>query len=103
MSDQRVRFVGSRQLHRQLPEVLRSLDDPDSRLVLTIHSKPRAVLIGAEAFVELVKRANPHDELLARQLDALLQGHEGHLLEPRGQSRIRRDDTRLNPVPVLDA
>src|SRR5690349_7059844 len=71
-----VRFIGSRELHRDLPKVLEALDDPDARCVLTIHSKPRAVLIGAEAFLNLLRRISPADRLLALQLGALVQGHE---------------------------
>ena len=52
-SQSRVRFIGSRELHRDLPKVLDSLENPDSRFVLTIHSKPKAVLIGAEAFLQI--------------------------------------------------
>ena len=50
MPQSRVRFIGSRELHRDLPKVLDTLEDPNARFVLTIHSKPKAVLIGAEAF-----------------------------------------------------
>ena len=56
MPQSRVRFIGSRELHRDLPKVLDSLEDPDARFVLTIHSKPKAVLIGAEAFLEPAAR-----------------------------------------------
>jgi len=73
----RVRFIGSRALHRELPKVLESLDNPDNRYVLTIHSRPRAVLIGAEAFLELLRGQTPADRLLALQLEALVQGHGG--------------------------
>ncbi len=75
-SPSRVRFIGSRELHRDLPKVLENLEDPDSRYVLTIHSKPKAVLIGAEAFLALLRGASPQDRLLALQLGALVQGLE---------------------------
>ena len=55
----RVRFIGSRELHRDLPKVLDTLENPDARFVLTIHSKPKAVLIGAEAFLEILRRPQP--------------------------------------------
>ena len=77
MSQSRVRFIGSRELHRDLPKVLDSLEDPSARCVLTIHSKPKAVLIGAEAFLNLLRRQTPQDRLLALQLGALVQGLEG--------------------------
>jgi len=75
-SQSRVRFIGSRELHRDLPKVLDSLENPNSRFVLTIHSKPKAVLIGAEAFLDILRGPNPQDRLLALQLGALVQGLE---------------------------
>ena len=76
MSQSRVRFIGSRELHRDLPKVLDALENPDARYVLTIHSKPKAVLIGAEAFLSLVRGYSSDDRLLALQLGALVQGLE---------------------------
>lgn len=83
----RVRFIGSRELHRDLPKVLENLENPDSRYVLTIHSKPKAVLIGTEAFLSLLKGARPEDRLLALQLGALVQG-----LEAATESESPRED-----------
>jgi hypothetical protein len=76
MPQSRVRFIGSRELHRDLPKVLDSLEDPSVRYVLTIHSKPKAVMIGAEAFLDLVRGLSKSDRLLALQLAALVQGLE---------------------------
>jgi hypothetical protein len=76
MPQSRVRFIGSRELHRDLPKVLDSLENPETRYVLTIHSKPKAVLIGAEAFLELLRGHSSDDRLLALQLGALVQGLE---------------------------
>jgi PHD/YefM family antitoxin component YafN of YafNO toxin-antitoxin module len=76
MPQPRVRFIGSRELHRDLPKVLDSLENPDARYVLTIHSKPKAVIIGAEAFLSLLRGHSPDDRLLALQLGALVQGLE---------------------------
>ena len=76
MPQSRVRFIGSRELHRDLPKVLDSLENPDARYVLTIHSKPKAVLIGAEAFLNLLRGRSADDRLLALQLGALVQGLE---------------------------
>src|SRR3954463_7755512 len=76
MPQPRVRFIGSRELHRDLPKVLDTLEDPNARFVLTIHSKPKAVLIGAEAFLQLLRGHSPNDRLLALQLGALVQGLE---------------------------
>ena len=82
MSQSRVRFIGSRELHRDLPKVLEALEDSDSRYVLTIHSKPKAVIIGAEAFLELLRGQTPSDRLLALQLGALVQGLGNRADEP---------------------
>ncbi len=76
MPHPRVRYIGSRELHRDLPKVLESLEDSSARFVLTIHSKPKAVLIGAEAFLGLLRGHTPEDRLLALQLGALVQGLE---------------------------
>lgn len=73
MPSNRVQFIGSRDLHRDLPKVLDALDDAEARVVLTVHSKPRAVLIGAEAFATLLRSSTLADERLARQLGALVQ------------------------------
>lgn len=75
-SQSHVRFIGSRELHRDLPKVLDALEDPEARFVLTIHSKPKAVIIGAEAFLDLLRGPTAEDRLLALQLGALVQGHE---------------------------
>ena len=79
MPQSRVRFIGSRELHRDLPKVLDSLENPDARYVLTIHSKPKAVLIGAEAFLNLLRGRSTDDRLLALQLGALVQGLESSI------------------------
>lgn len=79
MPQSRVRFIGSRELHRDLPKVLESLENPNNRFVLTIHSKPKAVLIGAEAFLALLRGHSTDDRLLALQLGALVQGLESAL------------------------
>jgi hypothetical protein len=81
MSQPRVRYIGSRELHRDLPKVLDALEDPSARFVLTIHSKPKAVILGADAFLELLRGYKPADRLLALQLGALAQGLEGSASE----------------------
>lgn len=74
MTSNTVQYIGSRELHRDLPKVLDALGDTNARVVLTVHSKPKAVLIGAEAFQALLRRSTPEDNLLALQLAALAQG-----------------------------
>jgi hypothetical protein len=75
-SQSRVRYIGSRELHRDLPKVLETLENPDARFVLTIHSKPKAVIIGAEAFLDILRGTSSEDRFLALQLGALVQGLE---------------------------
>ncbi len=94
MPQSRVRFIGSRELHRDLPKVLENLENPNARCVLTIHSKPKAVIIGAEAFLSILRGASAEDRLLALQLGALVQGLESSaqadVLE--GEGSVERED-----------
>ena len=70
-----VRIIGSRELHQNLPAILRELERPEVRYVLTVHGKPRAVLIGAEPFLGLVhQNHSPSEALVGLQLSALLGG-----------------------------
>ena len=87
MPQSRVRFIGSRELHRDLPKVLENLENPNARCVLTIHSKPKAVLIGAEAFLSIFGVPSPEDRLLALQLGALVQGLESSGNPTRSRAR----------------
>jgi prevent-host-death family protein len=75
-SDAPVRIIGSRELHQNLPGILRELERPEVRYVLTVHGKPRAVLIGAEPFLDLLRdpTASPSEALVGLQLTALLGG-----------------------------
>lgn len=94
-SKSRVRFIGSRELHRDLPKVLDSLETPDARYVLTIHSKPKAVLIGAEAFLRILRGPSAEDRMLALQLGALVQGLES---SDAGPAEVEVDETELVEV-----
>lgn len=70
-----VRIIGSRELHQNLPGILRELERPDVRYVLTVHGKPRAVLVGAEPYLELAQNhQGPSEALVGLQLSALLGG-----------------------------
>ncbi len=74
-SDSPVRIIGSRELHQNLPAILRELEQSDVRYVLTVHGKPRAVLVGAEPFLSLIHRPGSTSEaLVGLQLSALLGG-----------------------------
>lgn len=73
-SDSPVRIIGSRELHQNLPGILRELENNDVRYVLTVHGKPRAVLVGAAPFLQLIskQRHSPSETLVELQLSALL-------------------------------
>jgi PHD/YefM family antitoxin component YafN of YafNO toxin-antitoxin module len=90
MRQPRVRFIGSRELHRDLPKVLESLEDTAARCVLTIHNRPKAVLIGTDAFLALLRGQSQADRLLALQLGALAQG-------------LENGNTELDTLPVESA
>ena len=92
MPQSRVRFIGSRELHRDLPKVLENLENPNARCVLTIHSKPKAVLIGAEAFLSILRGVSAEDRMLALQLGALVQGLESAAMPDTVESEEREDD-----------
>ena len=70
-----VRIIGSRELHQNLPSILKELESDKVRYVLTVHGKPRAVLIGAEPYLKLILNDNRSSEaLIGLQLSALLGG-----------------------------
>src|ERR1700704_784005 len=73
LSESPVRIIGSRELHQNLPGILRELERDDVRYVLTVHGKPRAVLVGAEPYMQLVQDSkSPSEALVGLQLSALL-------------------------------
>ena len=70
-----VRIIGSRELHQNLPAILRELEKADVRYVLTVHGKPKAVLVGAEPYLSMVlERKSPSEAVVGLQLSALLGG-----------------------------
>jgi prevent-host-death family protein len=72
-SESPVRIIGSRELHQNLPGILRELENDDVRYVLTVHGKPRAVLVGAEPYLNMVMDGKSASEaLVGLQLSALL-------------------------------
>lgn len=71
-----VRIIGSRELHQNLPGILRELENGNVRYVLTVHGKPRAVLVGAEPYLNMVLDGKgPSEALVGLQLSALLGGN----------------------------
>jgi prevent-host-death family protein len=74
-ADSPVRIIGSRELHQNLPGILRELENDVVRYVLTVHGKPRAVLIGAEPYLHMIMDGRRSSEaLVGLQLTALLGG-----------------------------
>ncbi|SIO07086.1 prevent-host-death family protein [Singulisphaera sp. GP187] len=74
--DSPVRIIGSRELHQNLPGILRELENDTVRYVLTVHGKPRAVLVGAEPYLNMVLDGkSPSEALVGLQLSALLGGN----------------------------
>lgn len=73
-SDSPVRIIGSRELHQNLPGILRELEREEVRYVLTVHGKPRAVLVGAAPFLRLIGNAShsSSETLVGLQLSAML-------------------------------
>ncbi len=77
-SDSPVRIIGSRELHQNLPGILRELEKDQVRYVLTVHGKPRAVLIGAGPYLNMIQGGRKASEaLVGLQLTALLGGDLG--------------------------
>jgi prevent-host-death family protein len=72
-SDAPVRIIGSRELHQKLPGILKELENDTVRYVLTVHGRPRAVLIGAAPYLNLIVDGKRSSEaLVGLQLTALL-------------------------------
>ncbi len=72
-TDLPVRIIGSRELHQNLHSILRELEREDVRYVLTVHGKPKAVLVGAEPYLDMVlERKSASEALVGLQLSALL-------------------------------
>lgn len=68
-----VRIIGSRELHQNLPGILRELERKEVRYVLVVHGKPRAVLIGAEPYLDdILAGKHPKEALVGLQLSALM-------------------------------
>jgi hypothetical protein len=63
---------------------------------LTIHSKPKAVLIGTDAFLALLREPSPEDRLLAFQLGALVQGVESSAVS----DVVENDDSEEDFIEV---
>lgn len=73
-SDHPVRIIGSRELHQALPRILEDLEQQNARYVLTVHGRPKAVLIGGAAFLDLVSdhNATASEATVCLQLTAML-------------------------------
>lgn len=101
-----VRIIGSRELHQKLKAILDELRRADVRYVLTVHGKPKAVLIGSEAYLDLARHAPGNSETVASlQLSAMLgmpaepfvlEAIEGFLPETDGDGESARGS---EPIP----
>ena len=91
MTQSSVRYLGSRELHRELPRILDELTDSKSRLVLTIHSKPKAVMIGADAFADLVRQVGEMDRQLGQDLASLIATPDGKVVaeKPAAKPKVK--------------
>lgn len=68
-----VRIIGSRELHQNLSAIMRDLENNAARFVLTVHGRPRAVLVGAATYLNLVRgNGHPCEAIIELQLSALL-------------------------------
>ncbi len=74
-SDSPVRIIGSRELHQNLPGILKELENGGVRYVLTVHGRPKAVLVGAEPYLNMIMDGRgPSEAVVGLQLTALLGG-----------------------------
>ena len=68
-----VRIIGSRELHQNLSAIMRDLESNSARFVLTVHGRPRAVLVGAATYLDLIRgNGHPCEAIIELQLSALL-------------------------------
>ncbi len=90
-----VRIIGSRELHQNLPHILKELEQEDVRYVLTVHGKPRAVLVGAGSYLHLVNNhpATPSEKMVRLQLGVLLGSND------RGEGAERSGDPEPQAPP----
>ncbi|MFO0957581.1 MAG: type II toxin-antitoxin system Phd/YefM family antitoxin [Isosphaeraceae bacterium] len=87
-SESPVRIIGSRELHQSLPAILDELKRDEVRYVLTVHGKPRAVLVGAKSYLKLAldRNEDPTEAIVGLQLSALLGGTSEIALEELGKA-----------------
>ena len=82
-SDSPVRIIGSRELHQNLPGILRELENDRVRYVLTVHGKPRAVLIGAEPYLSMISDGGRKSEAVGRASAHGPAGRKSRFGKPR--------------------
>ena len=97
VSESPVRIIGSRELHQNLPGILRELENAKVRYVLTVHGKPRAVLIGAEPYLSMIiDGKRPSEAVVGLQLTALLGGNlDSHSLDDLERALDQQPDRSL--------
>ena len=79
---------------RICPESCRELENDTVRYVLTVHGRPRAVLIGAEPYLSMIANGRrPSEALVSLQLTALLGGKlDADTLDDLEKALDRRSD-----------
>ena len=78
-----VRIIGSRELHQNLSAIMRDLENNDARFVLTVHGRPRAVLVGAATYLDMIRgNGHPCEAIIELQLSALLGMPPGEIPPP---------------------
>ena len=95
-ADSPVRIIGSRELHQNLPGILKELESDKVRYVLTVHGKPRAVLIGAEPYLNLILDGKPQQSARGSSTHGTAGGKPRYALARRPRASPR-STKRLSP------
>jgi hypothetical protein len=70
-----VRFIGSRELHKNISSKVSALEDHEARFVVTIYSKPKVVMLGINAYIALAQSSgSPEDRRGAWLLGVTTEG-----------------------------
>ena len=101
LSDSPVRIIGSRELHQNLPGILRELENDTVRYVLTVHGRPRAVLVGAEPYLNMITDGRrPSEAVVGLQLTALLGGRLDAVTLDDLEKALDQKSRLTSPAPV---
>lgn len=97
-----VQIIGSKELRRDLTEMLSTIRATDARFLLTVKGKPRAVLMGVEDYVRGVLGERPDALLVSLQRDArraaadrlTMREIDREIVAVRREKRVRRGRRR---------